>query len=79
MGLGEGSNAMSYGITVIAAVGLAVLPGAWLGFTVPDRRVPWQVKLAFSVCFPPLCWPSKSSCSALAGNRSPLPYTSSVY
>ena len=44
---------MSYGIAVIAAVGLAVLPGAWLGFTVPDRRVPWQVKLAFSVALSP--------------------------
>jgi hypothetical protein len=44
---------MSHGIGFLAAVGLGFLPGAWLGFTVPDRDIPWQVKLALSIVLSP--------------------------
>ena len=47
------SDAMSFGIGILVTIALGFLPGAWLGFTVPDRRVPWQVKSALSIALSP--------------------------
>ncbi len=44
---------MSDGVRFLAAVVLGFLPGAWLGFTVPDQSIPWRVKSALSVALSP--------------------------
>jgi hypothetical protein len=44
---------MVYCIRILGAMTLAVLPGAWLGFSVPDRRIPWHVAAALSVALGP--------------------------
>ncbi len=44
---------MSHGFGLFAAMVLAFLPGAWIGFTVPDRDIPRRVKSALSVALSP--------------------------
>jgi hypothetical protein len=40
-------------VPILGSVTLTVLPGAWVGFSVPDRRIPWPVAAALSVAFSP--------------------------
>ncbi len=54
---------------------LGFLPGAWLGFSVPDRRIPWHVAAALSVALGPAVLAAEVVLLSVVGQ----PFSHSVY